>query len=121
MNRRNFLVYALGRSVGAIVTSTTLCSVTETQLAKSNRVAWSPVSKNIKGDSITGVTNNVYRGLCADGSDGTRLNSVPISQTNYVDSDIGSESVCYYAVAAVSMAGIEGQRNVIEVGGKKAK
>jgi hypothetical protein len=118
MNRRNFFVQALSRSVGAIVSSRTLCSVSQTQLAKSNRVVWSPVSKNIKGDPITEVTYNVYRGLCEDGSDGIRLNSVPISMTNYVDSDIGTDSIYYYSVAAVSMAGIEGQRSVIKVGGK---
>jgi hypothetical protein len=67
------------------------------------------------------VTYNVYRGLCPDGSDGIRLNTVPISSTNYVDSEIGADSIYYYAVGAVSIAGIEGQRSVIKVGGKKAE
>ena len=119
MNRRNFFAQALSRSLGVLFSSRAFCSLTQRESVKCNRIVWSPVTKNVKGDPIEGVTYNVYRGLHADGSDGMRLNALPVSGQHYTDTDIEVDFIYYYAVAGVSMAGIEGEKSLIKVSGEK--
>lgn len=82
--------------------------------AASAVASWSPITTNVNGDPVTGVTYNLYRSTAADMSGKTKLNSTtPITSTSFTDTTVTAGTNLYYQVHGVTSSGVEGAGSVI--------
>ena len=73
-------------------------------------LTWDAVTKDVSGNTITGVTYNVYRGIQSSGSDLVKLNGSSITVLTYTDNTITATGVYYFSASAVSSTGVEGAK-----------
>jgi hypothetical protein len=113
MNRRRFLRQVSGNALGfALASNAGLGTFTGGPLGF-HRLSWLPVTRDAVGRAVAGVTYNVYRGLTPNTSIMRRLNVVPLAGTSFGDTDIQPGAIYYYAVSAISGAGIESGKSFL--------
>ncbi len=74
-------------------------------------VAWTPVTTNVNGQPVTGVTYNVLRSTVADGSAAVKLNASAITAATYLDTTALNTTTYYYMVEGVASDGTVGARS----------
>ena len=75
------------------------------------RLHWIAPTTNEDGSPLTDlVSYNVYRSSVA-GTQGVRLNTLPVTDATYLDSDLGNNVTYYYTVRAVNSLNVESEQS----------
>jgi len=116
IQRRSVIIFLLVFSYLAFASSARAATTLTAKLS------WTPVTTNLNGAAITGVTYNVYRSAAkADGTQDlatrAKLNAAAISAATYSDSaPLDVTKTYFYDVTAVSSGGVEGaQSNTVKL------